>query len=215
MLCLAKQSVSAEISSGTAIASVREAVNVHIADSLAVFETGWLDDAVNLIDIGSGLGFPGLVLAAARPDLEIVLLDAARKKSDASALIARRCEVANAHAVWGRAEEIGADGSDHRERYDIVTARALAPLAVIAEYAAPLLRQGGVLIAWKGSPEAAELSAARKACKELGLESVESHICEPYPSSGRRTLWAARKIAPTPPRFPRRPGQAARSPLAE
>lgn len=214
MLCLAEQSISAEISSGTAIEGLREAVDVHIADSLSVLETEWLDEATSLVDIGSGLGFPGLVLAAARPDLEVVLLDAVRKKSDASALISRRCGITNATVVWGRAEEIATPGSDHCERYDIVTARALAPLAVIAEYAAPLLRREGMLVAWKGSPEPGELAAARTACEELGLEPLEPHICEPYPGSGRRTLWAARKFAPTPPRFPRRPGQAARSPLA-
>jgi 16S rRNA (guanine527-N7)-methyltransferase len=214
MLCLAEQSVSAEISSGTAVSSTREAVNVHIFDSLAAIETGWLVQATKLIDIGSGLGFPGLALAAAHPGLEVVLLDAARKKSDASALIARRCGVTNAFAVWGRAEEIGAAESDHRGRYDVVSARALAPLGVIAEYAAPLLRLGGVVVAWKGRLDEAELAAADAACEELGFEPGEPHTYEPYANSGRRTLWIARKAAPTPQRFPRRPGQAARSPLA-
>lgn len=213
MRVLAEEAVAAEISSGTAIATPAEAASVHVADSLAVFSAAWLPKAGRLIDIGSGLGFPGIAIAAAAPELDVTLLDAARKKAEAAARIARRAGVTNAELLWGRAEELGAKGSPHREAYNIVTARALAPLAVLMEYAAPLLRDDGSLIAWKGTPEDGEVAACGAACDALSMELAESRSVAPFESSGERTLWRIRKLGPTPPGFPRRPGVASRNPL--
>jgi 16S rRNA (guanine527-N7)-methyltransferase len=211
---LARAAVGAEISSGTSVATVVEAAQVHIADSLAVFDTDWLTGCHRMIDIGSGLGFPGLAIAAVRPEVEVTLLDGSRKKSQAAARIARRCGIANVTCIWGRAEEVAETGSPHRGRYDVVTARALAPLAVLAEYAAPLLREDGSLIAWKASPDEAEVRAGRAAAELVGLLLGEPHGVEPFAGAGGRTLWRARKVRPTPEAFPRRAGVAARSPLA-
>ncbi len=211
---LANAAVAAEISSGTAVASAVEAADVHIADSLAVFDTDWLSGSRKLIDVGSGLGFPGLVIAAVNPEIEVTLLDAARKKAQAAAAIARRCEIANVTSIWGRVEEIAAAGSPYRGVYDVVVARALAPLAVLVEYAAPLLRSRGSLVAWKASPDATEVAAGRVAAELVGLLVEGPHSVEPFAGSGPRTLWRARKVRPTPEAFPRRAGVAARSPLA-
>jgi len=95
----------------------------------------------------------------------------------------------------------------------VVTARALGALPVVCEYAAPLLREGGVLVAWKGAVEAAEEADGLAAAALLGLERDAVLAVEPYPGSERRTLHVFRKIAPTPDRYPRRPGMAAKRPL--
>ncbi len=126
----------------------------------------------------------------------------------ASALTAR-AGIANAEVVHARAEawDDGARGDD------LVTARALAPLSVLAEYAAPLLRDHGVLVAWKGRRDAQEEADGAYAAEQLGLEPVEIRRVQPFPAARDRHLHVMRKVAPTPPRFPRRPGMAAKRPL--
>jgi 16S rRNA (guanine527-N7)-methyltransferase len=95
----------------------------------------------------------------------------------------------------------------------VITARALAPLAVVCEYAAPLLREGGTLVAWKGRLDEAEAADGAAAAAKLGLAPPEAIRVDPYPGAGPATLVVARKIAPTPDRFPRRPGIARKRPL--
>ena len=96
---------------------------------------------------------------------------------------------------------------------DLVTARALAPLAVVAEYAAPLLALGGTLVAWRGRRDPVDEAAAGRAAAELGLEAREPIHVEPYPGALHRHLHVMVKVAPTPDRFPRRPGVARKRPL--
>ena len=116
----------------------------------------------------------------------------------------------NADVVCARAEE-WADGFG---TCDVVTARALAALPVLAEYAAPLLREGGVLVAWKGQVDEREAADGAAAAELLGLAIETARSVAPYPGSERRSLHVLRKIAPTPPGYPRRPGMAAKRPLA-
>ena len=106
-----------------------------------------------------------------------------------------------------RAEEL------EEEPFDVVTARALASLPVLCEYAAPLLREGGALVAWKGAVDAREDADGLHAAAVLGLEREEVRAVEPYPGSQRRTLHVFRKVSPTPEGYPRRPGMAAKRPL--
>lgn len=209
---IARWCVGLEIS-GTSVASVEEARDIHIADSLAGLELTALREARSIIDIGSGAGFPGLVLAVALPDARVVLVDSVRKKMEAAARLAREVGLDNVECVWGRVEEIAAVDSPHREHYDVVTARALAPLAVLLEYAAPLLRVGGSLVAWKGAPDQDELDAAARTVGPLGFESGELTRSRPFAASKRRSFYVARKVAPTAERFPRRPGMALKRPL--
>ena len=115
----------------------------------------------------------------------------------------------NVDVVHARAEE-WADGIGGQ---DVVCARALAALPVLCEYAAPLLADGGVLVAWKGAVPPDEASAGERAAALLGLEPVEVRAVDPYPAAQRRTLHVYRKVAPTPERFPRRPGMAVKRPL--
>jgi len=119
--------------------------------------------------------------------------------------------VPNARAVAARAE-IWAD-RDGRDAYDLVTARAVAGLAVLVEYAAPLLRLGGVLVAWRGRREADEESAADAAAATVGLSPGSVIAVEPFPTARDRHLHVFAKVSATPVAFPRRPGRAAKRPL--
>ena len=97
--------------------------------------------------------------------------------------------------------------------FDVVTARALAALPVLCEYAAPLLREGGALVAWKGAVDEREEADGLHAAEVLGLAREEVRAVVPYPGSQRRTLHVFRKVGPTPAGYPRRPGMAAKRPL--
>jgi 16S rRNA (guanine527-N7)-methyltransferase len=191
----------------TSVHALGEVQNVHIADSLAGLEVDAVREARRIADLGSGAGLPGLVLAIARPEAEVVLVESVGKKC---AWLARTIEdlgLQNVRVACARAEELD-EGA-----FDVVAARALASLSVLCEYAAPLLREGGSLVAWKGAVDAAEEADGLHAAEVLGLERVEVRAVEPYPGSERRTLHVFRKLAPTPAGYPRRPGMAAKRPL--
>lgn len=204
---IAQWSVGLEIS-GTAVQSVEEAERVHIADSLAGLEIPVLRTAQSVVDIGSGAGFPGLVLAAALPQAHVVLVDSVRKKMEAAAAFAGEIGLGNVECIWARVEQLSALGSAHREVHDVVTARALAPLPVLLEYAAPLLRKGGALVAWKGALRDEELVAAGSAADELGFSEVDVIEATPYEGSHSRRFCVCVKLQQTSDRFPRRPGVA-------
>jgi 16S rRNA (guanine527-N7)-methyltransferase len=148
-------------------------------------------------------------LAAALPEARVSLVESAVRHCRylERAVAAGRLE--NAVVVHARAEEwAGGIGTQ-----DVVTARALAALPVLCEYAAPLLVDGGVLVAWKGAVPAEEAAAGAAAAAVVGLEPGEVVAVDPYPAAERRTLHVFRKVAPTPERFPRRSGMAVKRPL--
>lgn len=200
--------------SGTALAELNLAIDRHIADSLSGLQSDAVRAAHSLVDIGAGIGFPGLVLAVTQPDCRVTVLDSVRKKMESAELIARELEIENLECVWARVEEFSATGQAARESFDVVTARALAPLVVLMEYAAPLLKIGGHLVAWKGSPADREIVAAQKAAEVTGMEQCDVIGVQPYPSSQSHSLYIFEKVSETPPRFPRRPGVALKKPLA-
>lgn len=186
-----------------------DAVDVHVADALVGLELEAIRAAGTIADLGAGAGFPGLPLAVALPAARITLVESNARKCAFIAGAAEAAGLANVDVVAARAE----GWRDGIGRCDVVTARALAPLAVIAEYAAPLLRDGGVLVAWKGRRDPTEERDAGRAAGELGLEPQEIRPVAPYHGADHRHLHVLRKIAPTPPRFPRRPGMARKRPL--
>ena len=167
--------------------------------------------ASRIADVGAGAGFPGLALAAALPRARVDLLESAARKCAVIDRLAAAAELANARAVAERAERWGA--GDGAGAYDAVTARAVAPLAVLAEYAAPLLAPGGVLVAWKGSREAEEERAGAGAAARLGLEPRTALRVSPFAGARDRHLHVYAKVGPTPDGFPRRPGMARKRPL--
>jgi 16S rRNA (guanine527-N7)-methyltransferase len=194
----------------TTVRAPAAAVDRHVADSLAALDLPPVRQGHRIADLGSGAGWPGLALAAALPDADVRLVESASRHCR---YLARAVEVAglgNVTIVHARAEEhaVAAAGA-----YDLVTARALAALAVVEEYAAPLLALGGTMVAWKGAVSPAEAADGAVAAERLGLRPVEVRPVEPYPAAREHTLHVLRKIAPTPARFPRRPGMATKRPL--
>lgn len=194
----------------TSVREPRAVVQDHLADSLVALELSVLGSARKVADIGSGAGMPGLPLAIARPAASFSLVESAGRKCAFIARVAGACALANVEVVHARAEDWPAGMS----RFDVVTARALAPLAVVAEYAAPLLRLGGALVAWRGRRDAAAEQAAAVAARALGLEVGEVRRVRPYAGAEHRHLHLMWKVRDTPARFPRRPGMAAKRPLA-
>jgi 16S rRNA (guanine527-N7)-methyltransferase len=193
----------------TAVRDPTEAVDRHVADSLVALELPVVRAARRIADLGAGAGWPGLALAAALPEAEVALVESTGRHCRYLERAVAAGGLANAKVVHARAEEWPAGIAAH----DLVTARALAALPVLCEYAAPLLAEGGMLVAWKGAVEAEEAAAGAAAASELGLSEADVHAVEPYPAAERRTLHVFRKIAPTPDRFPRRPGMAVKRQL--
>ena len=181
----------------------------HLADSLVALELPEVRAATAIADLGAGAGFPGLPLAIALPDATVSLVESNGRKCAFIAAAIEAGSVANAAAVHARAES----WPQGLGSCDLVTARALAPLAVVAEYAAPLLAMGGWLVAWRGRRDPDDEAAGARAAAELGLDPGAVTRVEPYPGALHRHLHLMHKVAPTPDRFPRRPGMARKRPL--
>jgi 16S rRNA (guanine527-N7)-methyltransferase len=210
------EALAAEPDPHTALSDPCRARDVHIADSLSGLEISDLARARSIADIGSGPGFPGLPLAIALPGAKVDLIEAAGRKTAVIDRLIQAAKVENARSVRARVEEWGAVAAalgGGREAYDAVTARAVASLPVLVEYAAPLLRSSGIFVAWKGALGSDELQLGKGAGSELGLSLDEVVRVEPFPDARDRRLVVFRKTASTPPRFPRRPGMAAKRPL--
>jgi 16S rRNA (guanine527-N7)-methyltransferase len=201
--------LSADPLAPTALRDPAAAVDAHVADALVGLELAQVRDARRIADLGAGAGFPGLVLAAALPQASVALVEANRRKGAFLARAVRAMELVNAEVVVSRAESwtagIGA--------CDLVTARAVAPLAVLVEYAAPLLAPGGALVAWKGRRDPGEDADGEAAAAATGLERAEVRPVRPWNGAEHLHLHLYLKVASTPNRFPRRPGMASKRPL--
>lgn len=191
--------------------------SAHVGDALpvAALMEGALDSApagLRLLDVGSGGGVPGLVWALIWPEAEVTLLEATGKKARFLESAAELLGLRNVRVLNGRAEDLGREPAQ-REKYDVVTARALAALPALAEWTLPFLRVGGTLFAMKGPDPAPEIEAARSAFRQLG--AAEEPEIVPYTRGDGREchLLIYRKIKPTSPGFPRKAGAAKRRPL--
>lgn len=181
----------------------------HLADSLVALELDSVRAARTAADVGSGAGLPGLPLAIAKHRASFALVESNGRKCQFIERAAAACDLDNVEVVNARVEAWAAALG----RFDLVTARALAPLAVVAEYAAPLLVVGGHLVAWRGRRDPGAEAAARSAARELGLAVVRIQPVHPYAGARWRHLHVFVKDRPTPPTFPRRPGIASKRPL--
>jgi 16S rRNA (guanine527-N7)-methyltransferase len=185
---------------------------LHLLDSLSVLPlVDGLERGGRSIDLGSGGGVPGLVLALARPERHWLLVDSVRKKADLMRHFVSVLEIGNVEVVGERAEILGQD-RDHRESHDLIAARACATLPVLAEYALPLLAIGGTLVAWKGPISADELRAGERSAAALG-GSTPRVLPSGYDELGEHRFVVIAKERPTPARYPRRPGEPGRHPL--
>ncbi len=198
----------------TAISDYQEVQVKHFLDSLSclLVLAGLPLGRWRHLDIGAGAGFPGLSLKIARPQMEITLLEAKKKRVRFLEHLVERLGLLGVAVIRGRAEELG-QKQGHREGYDLVLARAVATLPVLLEYALPLCRIGGMLIAQKGPDIKEELETSQVALSVLGGQMREVRGLELPFSMGRRNLVVVEKVAPTPGKYPRRPGVPAKRPL--
>lgn len=189
-----------------------EAVQIkHFLDSLTCLLAFPEGEGQRVIDVGSGAGFPGLPLKIVRPDLRLTLLESVSKKTDFLRHITKRLALSDVLVLTERAEDAARRG-EQREQYDVVVARAVAELRVLAEYALPFCRVGGIAIAQKNAGIDDEIANAARALSTLG---GVVHNCIPValPGASPRQLIVIIKIAPTPDRYPRRAGMPEKRPL--
>ncbi len=157
------------------------------------------------------------MLAIALPRAKVDLIESSGRKTAVIDRLVQATVLPNARSVTARVEDwprVPPALGGGREAYDAVTARAVGSLAVLVEYAAPLLREEGVLVAWKGARDSAEEAAGAAAARKVGMAVKEVIRVQPYETSENRHLHVFRKIAPTPEAFPRRVGMARKRPLA-
>jgi 16S rRNA (guanine527-N7)-methyltransferase len=193
----------------TTVRDPATAIRDHLADSLVALELPAVREATRVADLGAGAGLPGLPVAIALPVAIVHLVESNGRKCAFVRQAAEACGLSNVRVVHARAEE----WTEGLGQCDLVTARALAPLAVVAEYAAPLLAVGGALVAWRGRRDPEDESAAVRAADELGLEVRAPLAVTPYPGALHRHLHVLVKTGHTPARFPRRAGMARKRPL--
>ena len=191
-----------------------EIIDRHFVDSLTVLKTALIPEHASLIDVGTGAGFPGLVLAMARPDLEVTLLDAQQKRLNFLQAVISAAEVPNAVTVHARAEE-GARKKEFREQFDVAAARAVAPLNVLCEYLLPYVKIGGCALCWKGPALRDELEAGRRAAHLLGGRLEMPASCPVYGQDWDHRILPVRKTEKTAAAYPRKPGTPKAKPLCE
>lgn len=195
----------------TAITEPKDVAIKHFADSLSVLNYVDIPNNASIIDVGTGAGFPGLVLKIARPDIKLTLLDSLNKR-----LVFLEDVIDNlgldAQLIHSRAEE-GGQNIDLRECYDFAVSRAVAQLNVLCEYCLPYVRLSGNFIAFKGGESDDEIKNASKAIQTLGGKKKNVYKFDLTENSGSRTLVVIEKVQPTPDKYPRQNGKIKAKPL--
>ncbi len=194
----------------TAITEPEEVLFKHFYDCLLFFKNIEVPQNAKVIDVGTGAGFPGVVLKIARPDIKLTLLDGLNKRLVFLNELMAALEL-DAKTVHLRAED-GGKNPACREQYDIACARAVAALPVLCEYCIPFVKVGGRFVAMKGSSAADEMTSAQNAYKILGCEKP-TIICEKLRENEPRAFIFSKKVSQTPPKYPRLGGKIAKSAL--
>ena len=196
----------------TAVTDDDEMADRHFMDSLTVLKTGLIPDRGSLIDVGTGAGFPGMVLAMARPELQVTLLDAQQKRLSFLETVREATGTGNTTLIHARAED-GARKKELRERFDIAAARAVAPADVLSEYLLPYVRTGGYALCWKGPALKDELESGRRAAHLLGGRLEMPVKCAIAGREWEHLILPIRKVQPTPKQYPRKAGIPKQKPL--
>lgn len=202
--------LATERASVSSVTDPGRAWRVHVEDSLTGLELEQLREAGRIADIGSGAGFPGLVLAAAMPEAQVDLIESVGRKCDFIQRAIDAAGIPNATVINARSEEVAT--GERRDSYDAVTARAVGRLSTLAELASPLLREDGVLVAWKGKRDGAEEAQLENASEQLAMKPEQIFDVGSRAGSKHRHLHLVRKLGPTPADLPRRPGMAKKRP---
>jgi len=194
----------------TAITEENDIIYKHFIDSLTIYK--YIDKDASLIDVGTGAGFPGIPLKIACLDCKITLLDALNKRLNFLNEVIVQNNLKNIQTIHYRAEEAGKN-KDYREKFDITTSRAVAPLNVLVEYLLPLTKIGGKCICMKGSNLKEEIENSKKAIELLGGEIEEINEFVLPDTDINRTIIVIKKIKTTPIKYPRKAGMPSKEPI--
>lgn len=196
----------------TRITEINEIISEHFLDSLSIADMSVVKDARRIMDVGTGAGLPGIPLKIYYPKKELTLLDSQKKKVEFLNEVVASLNLENVDTIHGRAEDIARE-KVHRETYDLVVSRAVAPLPVLLEYAMPFVKVGGSFIAYKGPKAYKEVEEAQNALDVLGAQVHEiKDIKVPY-SSKTHMLLMIGKVAKNDNIYPRRAGKPKKDPL--
>ncbi len=191
----------------------REDIQVkHFLDSISCLKAIHARPGMRVIDVGTGAGFPGIPLKILAPGIHLTLVEATGKKADFCRLLVQSLKLKDVTVVHGRAEEVGQDPA-HREQYHWALARAVADMSILAEYLLPLVKVGGRALAQKGGSGPSEVQSAAKALHLMGGTVEKIEPVELPGIAETRYLIVIRKIAATPPQYPRRAGLPSKKPL--
>lgn len=194
----------------TAITETDEVILKHFIDSMTVFK--YLVESKNIIDVGTGAGFPGIPIAIMNQNKNITLLDSLNKRINFLNEVCSELKINNIKTYHGRAEEFG-HNKQHREKYDIAISRAVANMTTLVEYLIPFIKVGGRCICMKGNDIEEELEQAKFAIKELGGKIVKVERFNLPNSDMERNIIIITKIKETPNRYPRKAGMPSKMPL--
>ena len=195
----------------TAITEPKEVLYKHFYDCILLLKQVEMGKGATFADVGTGAGFPGMVVKIVRPDVKVTLIDSLNKRLIFLNEVINDLALEDVETVHIRAEEAG-KSKLFREKFDFVSARAVAALPVLAEYCAPLVKTGGTFISMKGPSALEEVEKSGNAIKVLGLSKPEI-ICETLTGDEQRAFIITKKISQTPPKYPRKPADISKQPL--
>ncbi len=195
----------------TAIKEPNEVLYKHFYDCILFFKNVDVKQGASVIDVGTGAGFPGMVLKIVRPDLKVTLLDSLNKRITFLNDVIQKLELGDITAIHSRAEE-GGRNKNYRERYDIACARAVAALPTLLEYCTPYVKVGGQFVSMKGPSVSDEVALCDNAIKVLGM-GKPTIICENLREDESRAFVLFKKISQTPPKYPRNSANISKQPL--
>ncbi|MDO5775377.1 MAG: 16S rRNA (guanine(527)-N(7))-methyltransferase RsmG [Eubacteriales bacterium] len=202
----------------TAITEEDEFISKHFVDSLSIIKAPNLKDeltqakGIKLIDVGTGAGFPGMVLKIVFPSLKITLFDSLKKRLNFLDEVIAELRLKDIETLHGRAEDYG-NNKLYREKYDICVSRAVANMSALSEYCLPFVKPDGLFVAYKSGGSHSEIRDASKAIKILGgnIEDIQDFM---LPDSDiERSMVSVRKIKKTPAQYPRKAGTPAKEPI--
>ena len=195
----------------TAIKEPNEVLYKHFYDCILFFKNVDVPKGAKVIDVGTGAGFPGMVLKIVRPDLEVTLLDSLNKRIVFLNDVIEKLQLKNITAIHSRAEE-GAKNNLYREKFDIACARAVANMPVLLEYCTPFVKQGGQFVSMKGPSVKEELAFCDNAINELKISNPQI-IYETLTGNEKRAFVIFKKISQTPSKYPRKSANISKQPL--
>ena len=196
----------------TAITEDEEVIKKHFIDCIKAFSENQFKEAKNLIDVGTGAGFPGLPIAIMKEDLNITLLDSLNKRVNFLNIVKNSLNLTNVTTIHSRAED-GARNKELREKFDIATSRAVANMAVLSEFCLPYVKVGGYFIALKGPAITDELNDAKNAIGTLGGKLIEVIEVSVEGTDLKHNLVVIKKVKETPKTYPRKAGSITKKPI--